>query len=47
MSVIISNTTPINYLILIDQIAVLPHLYTRVIIPQAVFGELQAEGTST
>ena len=45
MSVIISNTTPINYLVLIDHIAVLHHLYAHVIIPQAVFGELQAEGT--
>jgi predicted nucleic acid-binding protein len=46
MSVIISNTTPINYLVLTDHIAVLHHLYARVIIPQAVFGELQHEGTS-
>jgi predicted nucleic acid-binding protein len=45
MSVIISNTTPINYLVLIDHIAVLHQLYTRVIIPQAVFGELQDAGT--
>jgi predicted nucleic acid-binding protein len=45
MSVVISNTTPINYLVLIDHIAVLCHLYGRVIIPQAVFGELQHEGT--
>jgi predicted nucleic acid-binding protein len=45
MSVIVSNTTPINYLVLIDHIAVLPHLYVRVIIPQAVLEELQDEGT--
>ena len=45
MSIIISNTTPINYLVLIDHITVLHHLYAHVIIPQAVFGELQAEGT--
>jgi predicted nucleic acid-binding protein len=45
MSVIISNTTPINYLVLIDQINVLRHLYAHVMIPQAVFGELQDEGT--
>ena len=44
MSVIISNTTPINYLVLIDHIAVLHQLYARVITPQAVFGELQEEG---
>jgi predicted nucleic acid-binding protein len=45
MSVIISNTSPINYLVLIDHIAVLYQLYTRVIIPQTVFGELQEAGT--
>jgi predicted nucleic acid-binding protein len=45
MSVIISNTTPINYLVLIDQINVLRHLYAHVMIPQAVFGELQDEDT--
>src|SRR6266545_3488964 len=45
MSIIISNTTPINYLVLIDQINVLRHLYAHVMIPQAVFGELQDEGT--
>jgi len=45
MSGIISNTTPINYLVLIDYIAVLYHLYARIIIPQAVFGELQEQGT--
>ena len=45
MSVVISNTTPINYLVLIDQIEVLRHLYTRIMIPQAVLGELQDEGT--
>lgn len=45
MSVIISNTTPINYLILIDHITVLCDLYGRVLIPQAVFGELQNTGT--
>jgi len=39
MNVIISNTTPINYLVLIDQIDVLPHLYERIIIPQAVLEE--------
>jgi predicted nucleic acid-binding protein len=45
MSVIISNTTPINYLVLIDHTAVLHQLYARVIIPQAVFRELQEAGT--
>jgi predicted nucleic acid-binding protein len=43
--VLISNTTPINYLVLIDHIGVLHQLYTRIVIPQAVFDELQDEGT--
>ncbi len=38
MSIIISNTTPINYSVLIDQIDVLYHLYGRVVIPPAVLG---------
>ena len=45
MSVVISNTTPINYLVLIDQIEVLRHLYARIMIPQAVLDELQDDGT--
>ena len=45
MSVMISNTTPVNYLVLIDHITVLRDLYERVIISQAVLGELQHEGT--
>jgi predicted nucleic acid-binding protein len=45
MSVIIADTTPINYLVLIDHVLVLPDLYGRVIVPQAVLGELQVEGT--
>jgi len=43
--VLISNTTPINYLVLIDHIGVLHQLYTRIVIPQAMFDELQDEGT--
>lgn len=41
----ISNTSPINYLILIDQIELLPSLYGEVILPQAVVTELQAPKT--
>jgi predicted nucleic acid-binding protein len=37
---IVADTSPINYLILIQQISVLPKLYTRVLIPPAVFYEL-------
>ncbi|MEA5511831.1 hypothetical protein VB715_18830 [Crocosphaera sp. UHCC 0190] len=43
--IIISDTSPLCYLILIDCIEVLPVLYKKVIIPQAVYQELQAEAT--
>ncbi|HAC65602.1 MAG TPA: DUF3368 domain-containing protein, partial [Cyanothece sp. UBA12306] len=43
--IIISDTSPICYLILIDCIEVLPILYKTVIIPQAVYQELTAEAT--
>jgi len=38
--VIAADTSPINYLVLIGHIGILPRLYTRVLIPQAVFDEL-------
>lgn len=40
MNGIVSDTTPLNYLILIDAIDVLPRLYQRVFIPLAVQAEL-------
>jgi predicted nucleic acid-binding protein len=43
--IIVSDTSPINYLVLIGEIDVLPQLLGRVIIPRAVFAELQAEKT--
>ena len=38
--IVVADTTPINYLILIEEIDVLPKLYGRVIIPRAVSEEL-------
>jgi predicted nucleic acid-binding protein len=38
--IIVSNTSPINYLILIGQINLLPELFQQIIIPQAVYSEL-------
>jgi len=38
--VVVADTSPINYLVLIEQIGILPRLYTRVLIPPAVFVEL-------
>ncbi len=43
--IVIADTTPLNYLALIGQQALLARLFKRVIIPQAVWTELQAEGT--
>lgn len=34
--IVVADSTPINYLILIEEIEVLPKLYGRVIIPRAV-----------
>ena len=38
--IVVSDTSPLCYLLLIDLIDLLPQLYGRVIIPQAVFNEL-------
>jgi len=38
--IIVSNTSPINYLILIEQINLLAELFQQIIIPQAVYTEL-------
>jgi|SRR5581483_7631332 len=39
--IVVSDTTPLNYLILIDQADILRRLYKRVIIPLAVHNELK------
>ncbi len=38
--IVVSDTSPLNYLILIDAVGVLPKLYGRVLIPEAVANEL-------
>jgi predicted nucleic acid-binding protein len=40
MAVVVSDTTPLHYLILIGQVSVLEKLYRRVIVPPAVLQEL-------
>lgn len=40
MPPIVADTTPLNYLVLIDAVALLPRLYGRVLIPPAVHREL-------
>ena len=44
--IVVSDTSPLNYLILIGQEDLLRKLFGRVIIPQAVFDELRATGAS-
>ena len=44
MKVVFADTSPINYLILIDCIDLLSSLYSRIVIPDAVFNELTAVG---
>jgi predicted nucleic acid-binding protein len=41
----VSDTTPLNYLVLIEAIDVLPQMYGRVLIPAAVWDELSQPGT--
>ncbi len=43
--IVVSNTSPICYLVLIDEIDLLPQLYGQVIIPEAVRDELRASGS--
>jgi len=42
---VVSDTSPLNYLILIGRINILPTLYGRLLIPQAVYEELSAPET--
>jgi predicted nucleic acid-binding protein len=39
--VVVADTSPINYLVLITQIDLLEHLYGRILIPPAVLAELK------
>lgn len=40
--IVVSNTSPLRYLLLIEEIELLPQLYGRVMIPQAVYDELSS-----
>ncbi|SPF37993.1 conserved hypothetical protein [Candidatus Sulfopaludibacter sp. SbA4] len=43
--IVVADTTPLHYLVLIEEIHLLPALYGRVLIPPAVAAELTARGT--
>jgi predicted nucleic acid-binding protein len=42
---VVSNTTPLNYLVLIGYSEILPQLFGQIYAPQAVMRELRAEAT--
>ena len=42
MTVVVADTSPLNYLILIDAVDVLPQLYGSVVVPRQVIAELTA-----
>ncbi|MDQ3750558.1 MAG: DUF3368 domain-containing protein [Acidobacteriota bacterium] len=44
--IVVSDTSPLNYLVLIEQEDILRKLFGRVVIPQTVFNELNATGAS-
>jgi predicted nucleic acid-binding protein len=39
--IVVADASPLNYLVLIDQIGLLPTLYQQVLIPEAVLAELR------
>src|SRR2546423_1712363 len=41
---VVSDTSPINYLVLIDSVHILPDLFEQIVVPQAVRDELLAAG---
>jgi len=44
MTLVVADTSPLNYLVLIGEVAVLPSLYGRVVVPEEVLAELTDEG---
>jgi len=39
--IVVSDTSPLNYLVLIEEVEVLPAIFGRVVVPPAVMDELQ------
>lgn len=42
--IVVSDTSPLNYLVLVDLQHILPELFERILIPVAVRDELQSAG---
>lgn len=43
--IVIADTSPLNYLVLIDEIEIIPKLFGTVVVPSAVWDELQDAGS--
>jgi predicted nucleic acid-binding protein len=41
MRLVVADTSPLNYLILIEEVATLPALFEKVLVPQVVRDELR------
>jgi predicted nucleic acid-binding protein len=44
MTVVVSDSSPLNYLVMIGEVAILHRLYDRVLVPAEVLAELQDSG---
>jgi hypothetical protein len=44
MTGVIADTSPINYLVLIDEVGILPLLNDRIVIPEEILAELLDAG---
>jgi predicted nucleic acid-binding protein len=45
--IVVADTSPLNYLVLIGHIEILPYFYQRVLVPPFVWQELQASTRQT
>jgi predicted nucleic acid-binding protein len=43
--IVVADTSPLNYLVLIGHVEILPHFYQRVLVPSSVWQELQDVNT--
>ena len=39
---VVADTSPLNYLVLIEAVEILPQLYKRILAPEAVIAELRS-----
>jgi len=44
--IVVADTSPLNYLVLIEEVGLLPAIFGNVLVPTSVFHELQHPRTS-